>query len=149
MHIKIRYWRLFNRILILLCIVFVVEVGYLGKCMWNRRHYIASLDIPKSHEALPGDMLVAEESESAMQEIFYKSCRNRALSMKEKFPPKLDSTYRWIVRYKNNQQRGQNEKDARRRIKGKSGLGSNQRREDDSDEEIKERLPRHKKHSSQ
>ncbi len=59
-----------------------------------------------------------------------------------KVSPKLDSACRWIVRYKDNQQRGQNEKDARRSIKGKSGLESNQRREDDSDE--RHRLPRQK-----
>lgn len=83
MHIRIRYGVLFKRILILLCIVFVVEMGYFGKCMWNRRRYIASLDIPKGFEGLPEDMLVAEEPEPAMQDIFYKAGRNRALSIEE------------------------------------------------------------------
>jgi len=52
---RIRYGLLFKRILILLCIVFVVEVGYLDKGMGNLRNYIASLDIPKS----PGTFTVS------------------------------------------------------------------------------------------
>jgi len=52
---RIRYGLLFKRILILLCIVFVVEVEYLDKGMGNLRNYIASLDIPKS----PGTFTVS------------------------------------------------------------------------------------------
>lgn len=82
MQLHIRYGVLFKRILILLCIVFVVEIGYFGSRLWERKQYIAGIPVPAGPEELPADMLVAEESQLVPEETF-SIVRKRALSMEE------------------------------------------------------------------
>jgi len=79
-----------------MCGVFVVELVYLGSHLWERRRYVARLDIPIGPEELPEDMLVTEEMELVPEETF-RIARKKTLSIDailDKRDPFSDVTFR-------------------------------------------------------
>lgn len=94
--IRIRYGVLFKGLFVVMCVMFVLELGYFSRYLYERKQYIAGIHIPAGPEEMTEDMYAVEKPEPVPEETF-RIVRKSALSMDtilDRRDPFSDVTFR-------------------------------------------------------